>query len=606
VRAPGRVGFTKEGESVRRFYRRVGALPLALIVVVFGAGVTSAALAANSAPAPDLTEIMPATGNDAGSDRQIPGNQSPAHLPTTDAPNPAALPVTGASGATGFPGLTFHNERRDADVNADGSANQLSVEPPDQGLCEGNGTIIEPVNDAFAIYDTTGKRTSGFESLNQFFTNDHAIVRPANTPFGTFVSDPRCLYDADTQRWFMEVVTFARDPKSGAFEAPANFIIATSKTSTPTIDRSGWNFTVVDDTNDGRNGEQSHPNCPCFGDQPLIGIDKNGVYISTNEFPINGPGFNGAQIYAIGKAALVAGTRPNIVRIEGAPIASTGYDGNDPYSLQPANSPSPSDFVSANGGTEYFVGALEFGKKPFQLDNRISVWALTNTSSLNTRRPSVHLSNTIVSSEVYGFPPSIVQPNGPTPLANSLKEHEDLLDGGDDRMQVAVWAHGHLWAAADSIVKTPNRGVQVGEVYYMIDPTSTLTSVTASVAKQGYVSVSGNSVTRPSLAVTSAGKVVLGGTLVGPDYFPSTEYTTFDDSATSAPTAVHVVAAGTVPSDGFSGYRSEGGFGVARWGDYAFAAVDGNNVWVANEYIPGLVQGADLANWGTFITKVTP
>jgi len=591
---------------VRRFYRRVGALPLALIVVVFGVGVTSAALAANSAPAPDLTEIVPATGDEAAVDKQIPGNQSAAHLPTTDAPRPAPLPVTGAGGAAGFAGLTFHNERRDADKNADGTANQLSVEPPDQGLCVGNGTIIEPVNDAFAIYDTAGHRTSDFESLNQFFTNDHAIVRPANTPFGTFISDPRCIYDADTQRWVMEVLTFARDPKTGAFEAPANFIIATSKTSTPTTNRSDWYFTVVDNTNDGRNGEQSHPNCPCFGDQPLIGVDKYGVYISTNEFPINGPGFNGAQIYAIGKAALVAGRTPYVVRIEGAPIASTGYGDGEPYSLQPANSPSPSDWITANGGTEYFVGALEFGKKPFQLDNRIAVWALTNTSSLNTRHPDVHLSNTVISSEVYGAPAAIVQPNGPTPLANSLKEHEDLLDGGDDRMQVAVWAHGHLWAAADSTVKTPTGSSQVGEVYYMIDPTITASGVTASVAKQGYVSVDGNSVTRPSLAVTSAGKVVLGGTLVGPNYYPSTEYTTFDDSATSAPTAVHVVAAGTVPSDGFSGYYSEGGFGVARWGDYAFAAVDGNDVWVANEYIPGLVQGADLANWGTFVTKVTP
>jgi hypothetical protein len=593
---------------VRRFYRRVGALPLALIVVVFGVGVTSAALAANSAPTPDLSEIVPAAGPDAASDRQIPGNQSPAHLPTTDAPRPAPLPVTGAGTAAGFPGLTFHDERRHADVNADGTANQLSVEPPDQGLCEGNGTIIEPINDAFAIYDTAGTRTSGFESLNQFFTNDHAIIRnPDGTAkaFGTFISDPRCLYDADTHRWFMEVLTFGRDVHTGAFEAPANFIIATSKTSTPTTDRSDWNFTVVDNTNDGRDGEQSHPTCPCFGDQPLLGVDKYGLYISTNEYPINGPGFNGAQIYAIGKTALVNGTTPHVVRIEGAPIASNGYDGNYPYSLQPANAPS-GDFVTANYGTEYFVGALEFGKKPFQLDNRIAVWALTNTSSLNTRHPAVQLSNTVISSEVYGFPGSIVQPNGPTPLANALKEHEDLLDGGDDRMQVAVWAHGHLWAAADSIVKTPTGSSQVGEVYYMIDPAITASGVTASVVKQGYVSVDGNSVTRPSLAVTSAGKVVLGGTLVGPNYYPSTEYTTFDDSLTSAPTAVHVVAAGTVPSDGFSGYYSEGGFGVARWGDYAFAAVDGNNVWVANEYIPGVVQGPDLANWGTYITKVTP
>jgi hypothetical protein len=46
VRAPGRVKSTKEWESV--------------------------------APAPDLTEIVPATGPDAAADQQIPGNQSSA------------------------------------------------------------------------------------------------------------------------------------------------------------------------------------------------------------------------------------------------------------------------------------------------------------------------------------------------------------------------------------------------------------------------------------------------------------------------------------------------------------------------------------------------
>ena len=122
----------------------------------------------------------------------------------------------------------------------------------------------------------------------------------------------------------------------------------------------------------------------------------------------------------------------------------------------------------------------------------------------------------------------------------------------------------------------------------------------------GYVSVDGNSVTRPSLAVTSLGKVVLGASLIGPDYFPSSAYTTFDDSATSAPTTLHVAAAATVPADGFTGYRLYGGNGVERWGDYGFAAADGESVWVANEWIPGLNQGPDLAGWGTYVSKITP
>src|SRR6266550_3004036 len=298
-------------------HRKLGLLFGLALIAFMGVAVASAA----TAPSADPTEIKAPAGPDAATDRQVPGNQSPAHLPTTAAPRPAPLTVAppGSEFGTNFAGLTFHNQRRDAD-----GGNQLSLEPPDQGLCVGNGEVIEPINDLFT-------------------------------------------------------------------------------------------------TNDGRNGEQTHPGCPCFGDQPLLGIDANGVYITTNEFPINGPGFNGAQIYAIQKSALIAGTTPNVQRFEGTqgpvPFASTGYGNGIPYSLEPALSPSAADFATANSGTEYLFGALEFGKKPFQLDNRLAVWALTNTASL-TSAPDIHIKDAIVNSEVYGFPPSIVQPNGPTPLAD--------------------------------------------------------------------------------------------------------------------------------------------------------------------------------------------
>jgi hypothetical protein len=598
---------------MKRFITRAGAWPLALVILIVAIGVVTAAAVAATSTSPDPTEIMPAPGPDgAAVDRQIPGNQSPAHLSTTFAPRPDPLPVagTGPEFGTHWAGQTFHNQRR----NADGG-NQLSLEPPDQGLCAGNGQVIETVNDIVATYDAaTGAKTSpissdptrAFESLNQFYIGDHQIDRTPPIRFGTFLSDPRCLYDASTGRFFMTILSFGRDPVTGAFQAPGKLWIATSKTGTATADPSDWNIFSIDVTNDGRNGEQSHPGCPCFGDQPLVGIDANGVYITTNEFPINGPGFNGAQIYAIQKSALEAGTTPNVVRIEGAPIASTGYGNGIPYSLQPTSSPSAGDFAGSNNGTEYLLGALEFGKKPFQLDNRLAVWALTNTASLNTT-PALTVKNTIISSQIYGLPPAIVQPKGPTPQADALKEHENLLDGGDDRMQAAVYAHGHLWGAADTIVKTPTRGVQVGVAYYMVSPSVNSAGVpSGTVTKQGYVSVNGNSVTRPSLGVTSSGKVVLGASLIGPDYFPSAAYATFDDSASSAPTTLHVAAAATVPADGFSGYRSNGGSGIERWGDYGFAAADGNSVWVANEWIPGLNQAPDLAAWGTYVSKITP
>jgi hypothetical protein len=595
---------------MRRFITRVGAWPLALVVLIGAIGVVTAAAVAATSTGPGPTEILPAPGPDgAVADKQIPGNQSPAHLPTTFAPRPDPLSVTAPGSELGinWAGQTFHNQRRDAD-----GGNQLSLEPPDQGLCVGNGELIETVNDIVATYNpATGAKTSpvsGFESLNQFYIGDHQVNRSASpVTFGAFLSDPRCLYDAATGRFFMTILSFARDPLTGAFEGPSKLWIATSKTGTPTASPSDWNIISIDTTNDGKNGEASHPGCPCFGDQPLVGIDANGVYVTTNEFPINGPGFNGAQLYAFQKTALEAGTAPHIVRIEGDPIASTGYGAGIPYSLQPTTSPSAGDFAGSDNGTEYLLGALEFGKKPFQLDNRLGLWALTNTASLNSATPALKLSNTIVSSQTYGFPPSIVQPKGPTPQADALKEHENLIDGGDDRMQVAVYAHGHLWGASDTIVKTPTGSSQVGVAYYMLSPSVDSAGVpSGSVTKQGYVSVNGNSVTRPSLGVTSSGKVVLGVSLIGPDYFPSAAYTTFDDGATSAPTTLHVAAAGTVPADGFSGFRANGASGIERWGDYGFAAAVGNSVWVANEWIPGLNQGADLAAWGTYVSKITP
>jgi hypothetical protein len=582
---------------------------LCCLIVLVGAAVASAA----TAPNPDPAEVKAAAGPDgAVTDRQIPGNQSPAHLPSTAAPRPAPLVVggTGAELGTHFAGLTFHNQRR----NADGG-NQLSLEPPDQGLCVGNGEVIEPINDLFTTYSAaTGAKTGGYESLNQFFFGRHEIDRTVSPPtFGEFISDPRCYYDASSGHFFMTVLEFGRDPATGAFEAPGTFRIATSKTGTPSTNPSDWNFFSVDVTNDGRNGEESHPNCPCFGDQPTLGIDANGIYVTTNEYPIdpNTSGFNGAQVYAIQKSALISGNTPNVVRFEGpaGPTASNDYGNGVPYSLQPALSPSAADFDTANNGTEYLLGALEFGKKPFQLDDRVAVWALTNTASLNRRTPAVKLAEKVISSQVYGFPPAMVQPNGPTPLADSFKDHESLVDGGDDRMQAAIYARGHLWGASDTIVKTPTGSSQVGSAYYMVDPSvDSSGNVTSSsvVAKQGYLSVNGDSVTRPSIAVTSLGKVVIGVSLVGPDYYPSAAYTTFDDSASSAPSTLHVVAAGTVPDDGFTAYHAEQGNGVGRWGDYGFAAADGNSVWVANEWIPGPVQGPDLANWGTYISKATP
>jgi hypothetical protein len=66
-----------------------------------------------------------------------------------------------------------------------------------------------------------------------------------------------------------------------------------------------WTPYQIDTTDIGGKTGPNHPGCPCLGDQPTLGIDPSNVYITTNEFSLLRPEFNGAQVYAIAKSELV-------------------------------------------------------------------------------------------------------------------------------------------------------------------------------------------------------------------------------------------------------------------------------------------------------------
>src|SRR5207247_6852824 len=113
----------------------------------------------------------------------------------------------------GFEGLNFYQQRYSR------QGNQLSLVPPDQGLCVGNGYIVETVNDVLNIFNSAGQSVlpdntatnivSGFPrdvnhavDLNSFYGYPPAINRTTGVR-GQFVTDPSCLYDAQTQRFFV-------------------------------------------------------------------------------------------------------------------------------------------------------------------------------------------------------------------------------------------------------------------------------------------------------------------------------------------------------------------------------------------------------------------
>ncbi len=351
--------------------------------------------------------------------------------------DPAQAPVP----FTGFTGLS-HLDQRTAGTG-DFANSQFSLEPPDQALCVGNGFIVEAVNTALAIYDTSGNRLSGPTPLNQFFELAPAVVRGTQPVYGDFTSDPKCLYDPTTGRFFFTLLQIDVDPQTGDFLPSSHTEIAVSQTSDPTGD---WNFFRIVTTDDGRNGTPFHTGCElgCLGDQPLIGVDAYGFYVTTNEFSLDGTTFNGAQVYAMSKKALISARKAKVVHVDNLSLAE-----GPAYSLQPATSPDASQYDLSSGGTQYFLSALDFDAT---LDNRIAVWALTNTSSLDGKRPRVRLTSQLIDTQVYGQPPPANQKAGPTPLADSVEETLAGLETNDDRMNQVVFANGKLYSAVTSIV----------------------------------------------------------------------------------------------------------------------------------------------------------
>jgi hypothetical protein len=406
------------------------------------------------------------------------------------------------------------------------------------------------------------------------------------------VSDPRVYFDKDTNTFFTTELAIDTNPATGGFltgaAARSRTLIAVTHDPTST-----WTVLSNNTTND---GGQFGP-CPCFGDQPLIGADANGFYISTNAFSISTQSFRGAQLYAIPKVALAAGSITTVVRFNQLTEANVPFA----FSIQPASTPPGGAFASGSNGTEYFVSALDFTN---ELDNRLVVWALTNTASLNTPTPALQLINAVVNTEVYGAPPSAQQKPGITPLADSVRDHEELVASNDDRLQQVVFAGGKLWTSLNSVVQPENGPVRVGAAWFILTPAATSGSVSATVANQGYVAANQNYVLFPAIGVNAASKGVISFTLVGPDFFPSAAFATLD--VASGAGDIQIAAPGAVPDDGFTGYSAFGGARVGRWGDYAAAVADeSGNIWVATEYIPNAPRTVN-ANWGTFVTRVAP
>ncbi len=500
----------------------------------------------------------------------------------------------------GFDGLD-HRDQRVAGTGAFANT-QFSLEPPDQGFCVGNAFALETVNTALAVYrKDNGALLAGPTALNQFFNLQPEVIRSATPVFGDFTSDPRCFYDAQTNRFFVTLLQIDVDPATGNLLGGSSLLIAVSQTGDPT---KHWNLFRLHTTNDGFG-------CPCFGDQPLIGFDANGFFLSTNAFSLVTGNFAGNQLYAMSKLFLAAGAPPPFVLHISFPPAFSA-DGSLPFSIHPASNTRGNE--GAHFGTEYYLSSFDITSV---LENKLNVWALQNTSLLNFPpgpNTKFHLFRKAIASEVYGVPPDAFQKMGTLPLGSVVNPGVfEILATNEHRMQQVTFSDGRLWSAVTTGLTSPGEtDLKAGIAWFSVQVETEEGSLEAQVQEQGYVALANGSVFFPAVGVNAEGNAAIGFSVSSPTRFPSTGYVKLGGAGNAD--KIHIAGMGVNSEDGFTGYPSQVAVPPpcispvlceARWGDYGAASVDADGViWLAGEYI-GPRPRTTLANWGTFITRLT-
>jgi hypothetical protein len=480
-------------------------------------------------------------------------------------PVAAALPLAASRLAHNFDGI---NAPQSAAVNA------FDVEPPDEGLGVGNGYVLNLVNAALGIYRENGTLVTQPISESAFFADAPEFASGTSPVEG----DGRVYYDAATNTWFASQLYSDDGSYSGT---PGSHIdIAVNPSGNPLTP---WTIYRLDTTDANDNG------CPCFGDYPEFGIDQSNVYITTNEFAISGPAYNGAQIYAISKSQLEALAHSvNYVQ-----FGNLSIGGAISYHVQPA-------IAYTNPPAEFFMNSLDPNGT---FDHRIGVWAMTNRQAVTTGDGMPYLSSTVINSEAYGFPLNVPTPPGncggcPGPTSG-------VVASDFDAMFEVEYINGHLDSSLDTAITIPgDTGERDGAAWFQVQPklNGNVISSDTSISNQGYVAAQGNYLLYPHINENASGLMAMAFTLGGPNTYLSAAYSVKPPSAHQF-RAVSLAAGGTEPDNGFTGAPQFGG--VGRWGDYSNGEVDtAGNIWLATEYIPS--NGDQNANWGNRVFEIAP
>src|SRR5208283_5094267 len=510
-----------------------------------------------------------------------------------------------SGGATGVKGL-----------NAVDSATQstnvsvFDIEPADQGLCAGNGYVVEANNiGEILVFNTALERASAVIPLD--------TIMGLTSRGWSSGGDISCLYDHNNGgHWFFtEIVSASSEANGGTFAGCFGGVanscyegIAVSVGSDPFGPYSVYFLNT--------NYNPAEPGYPyLLNDFAKISTTRDAFLVFYDEFPREGPGlgegfFNGAQEFAFNKNALELGLpvignhgEPNpafTVAIENMGLLPTpnGTCFSDDqyhlpgvtcwYSVIPAQPPDPTQFDNSHGGSGFMLETLDFYGMG---DDRIAVFDWTGLENLNSPNCSkcsrIQFGGQLFSgvSFYYGLGFLGAQKSGPIPLGDECGAaglstgstppascpESGIATNGDNITQ-ASQAQGQIWGAATTeIAQTysseASPEVHQGAVYWVIGTDSFDTSGFFSFTSQGYVSPKHEDLEFPAMAAEGLsfqdggnGGAIMTFTVSGAGESradnPSTGYGRLSSTSKGLlKSVVNIADLGESPQDGFTEYQ---------------------------------------------------
>lgn len=468
------------------------------------------------------------------------------------------------------PGISLHDNEVTQPIHSTFQAialNESGSAPPDcmGDLSETQVCIASNARLKFYAKPTvcntplTTSTTSGSTSLGnpQFSIDLDVFFSSVRNNIST--TDPQVYYDRLTKRWFIVIINVAN--KSN------RVLIAVSNSSQITAASSFTFYYFIHD----QGTSPGDPDYQQFADFPMVGLDKNALYIGNLIFNMNNNSYIGASCYVVRKASILSGG-PLVF----SAFRQVGKSNSGIFAPNPAYNDDP----TATQG--YFVGT---NAGNFGLLNYLIVNDPGGTPTINTG--------------------SFTVPATSNPINQTAKGSDKPLDGGDDRLlnvQViknkitgvnSLWTAQNIAVSANGIASSSGAEIRNAMRWYELNVSASALTLKQSGTWYNNTASGAPGYWMGSIAASGQGHALAGASVAGTNETANAIIAGRYNNQTAGQLN------NTVYATNFNHtYNVEKDEAEQRWGDYSQTVVDPSDnmtIWTFQQYTNATNSWAERA-----------